>query len=154
MQSGSSDPERVLDILEEYIEFLNTGKYTAELFVNAFITGAVAERDIPEIKDKVDEYTEEAKKELQCLCDKNGFINDPDEAAKKCSELFCRIFQTTEEIFFEAPEPIDYRKDRDVVCVIVDRDAESRDINKCKGFISRCRNNGFEPYMTNPCFEM
>ncbi|MDR1954963.1 MAG: RloB family protein [Candidatus Methanoplasma sp.] len=154
IQSGSSDPGRILDLLEEYLIFLDCGKYPVDLFINAFIADVIPEKDILGVKDKIDKFTVKAKKMLQTLCDGNDLICDPDKAKETCSEIYCGVFDRPEKVHFDVPEPIDYRKERDIVCVIVDRDAESRDSAKCSEFFSRCQKNAFRPYMTNPCFEM
>jgi len=154
IQSGSSDPGTILDILEEYVEFLDSGKCRLDLFINSFINDTVTERDLPRIRYKAEELIIEVKERLQPLCDGEGVINEMEKAAEICSETYRRIFGVAEEVYFNGPERIDYRKGRDIICVIVDRDADTRGPAECKEFFSRCKKNGFEAYMTNPCFEM
>lgn len=38
------------------------------------------------------------------------------------------------------------------MCVIIDKD--ERTSSKCDDFFIRCKENKFDPYMTNPCFEL
>lgn len=154
IQSGSSDPEKVLELLEEYIKFLKCGKYSLDLFISTFITHIIPENGIIGVKNKIDEFKRTAKESLQTLCSGNDLISDTDKAKEICSEIYYKVFEASEKIHFDVPESIDYREDRDVICVIVDRDADSRDSSKCNEFFSRCRKSNFEPYMTNPCFEM
>jgi hypothetical protein len=154
IQSGSSDPERVLELLEEYITFLDCGKCPVGLFISTFITQMIPEKEIPYAKDKIDLFIETASERLRTFCNEGGLVNNSDMAEEACSALYREVFGVSEKIHFDRPEPIDYRKDRDVVCVIMDRDADSRSHSKCSEFFVRCKNNGFEPYMTNPCFEM
>jgi len=153
IESGSSEPDRVLDLLEEYIKFLEYGKYPVDLLINTFITNVVSEKEVQCKKETVNRLSSLLKEQLRSLCDANGLIRDSEEAFDLCRKIYGAM-GPVEPLLFDIPAPIDYRNDRDVVCVIVDRDKDSRSISKCEEFFSRCRKNGFVPYMTNPCFEM
>jgi hypothetical protein len=154
-QTGCCSPLAVLDLLEEYMKFLESGKYHTGLFVNTFINGIFSDDEIHKQSEKINTYVETAKKKLLPLCDENDLIKDMNEAVKRCSEVYHNVFGVSEEIhFIGAKEMEGYKKGRDTVCVIVDRDAESRDPAECKEFFTRCRKNNFEPYMTNPRFEL
>ncbi|MCL1984737.1 MAG: RloB family protein [Methanomassiliicoccaceae archaeon] len=152
--SGLSDPERVLELLEEYINFLKRGKYSADLFINTFISEIIKEKDIQDLGKKIDILIEKAKEKLRPICDGDGYIEDPEKASEVCSDAYTEIFSPEKEVDFKAPEPMDYREERDIVCVIVDRDAELRGEDKCRRFFGRCEENKFRPIMTNPCFEL
>jgi len=153
IQSGFSDPGRVLDLLEEYVRFLKHGKYPLDLFINTVISSAIPEDETARLQSRINKFAKGARAELRPLSTADGIIKDTDTAREKCSDLFCKVFGV-EKVHFDIPEPIDYREERDIVCVVVDRDAETRESSKCTDFFARCRNDGFEPYMTNPCFEM
>jgi hypothetical protein len=153
-QSGCSSPGKVLDILEEYIAFLKCEKYSINLFINTFINDMITEKQIPESNDKIEEFLKVAKECLLPISDEKELIKDSIKAKEKCLEVYYKIFGDSGNVIFDIPAPIDYREGHDVVCVVIDRDKESRSSSECDDFLIRCRKNGFDPYMTNPCFEM
>lgn len=100
-QSGYSDPERVLDLLEDYITFLRYGNYSSDLFINTFINEMIQEEEIPEIKDKIETYMKAASECLLPLSDENKRIKNLDKAKEVCFEIYCEIFGNQKDIDFD-----------------------------------------------------
>jgi len=145
--SGHSDPFRLLDLLDGYMDLLRTGRYVPELFVNMFLSSIEPGTEYEAT------LAETAVSELRGISDTDGRIMDLPGAFDICNRLYSELLGPDRKIT-ELDEPVDFIDGRDVVCVIIDRDRENRSSSKCGDFISRCNESGYLPFMTNPCFEM
>jgi len=147
--SGHSDPMAMLDLLDEYIEHSKTGKLTQNLFVNMFIEHVWDHLNELPCTD-IDELRQAMVYELNEKGQES--IKDVKIATKICSNaLIKRSIKVSLDF---APElPISYDPEIDKIYVMIDRDRDSRNASKCNDFISRCREHGYVPLLTNPCFE-
>jgi len=139
--SGVSDPLRILDLLDEYMESVKTGHYRLESVVHV-----VSEQlpDDPELHKVM-------SGRLEKLTDDKGYVINLDEARYTVSDIL-KPYGYDKRV--SIPDLIDYQEEVDSVCVIVDRDRSNRGADKIDEFIRRCRGSGYKPYISNPCFEL
>jgi len=151
-QAGLSDPLGMLDLIDDYLEFLNYGEYTPELLANTYLHQQLSDEFISSQHMKSNSFIENAVQSPDVLKDSRGFIIDLRKALDICDEIFVSVFQK-DPCAFEPPYTPDYDKDRDAICVLIDRDKESRTVQKIHEFFTRCKECGYLPFVTNPCFE-
>lgn len=141
--AGVSDPVRMIDLLDDYMEALRSGRYTFNLMMEQ-ICGHLPNPD--------SELKTIAMERCASMVDKEGFVKDPGAVfavlAQICSESYGKEVEDEPE---ELPE---YREDIDRVCVVIDRDRDNRDASKMDEFLRRCAQSGYVPYISNPCFEL
>ena len=68
------------------------------------------------------------------------------------SQVLSKLFNSDPVI--DIPKLVDYRQGIDHICVVVDRDRENRSSSDIDEFIRRCKKTRYEPFITNPCFEL
>lgn len=141
--AGVSDPVRMVDLLDDYMEALRSGRHTLNLMIEQ-MCGHLPSPD-PELRQI-------AKERCASMADKEGFVKDPGAVfavlAQMCSEYYGK------EIEGEPEELPDYREDIDRICVVIDRDRDNRGAGKMDEFLRRCARSGYAPYISNPCFEL
>jgi hypothetical protein len=151
VHSGHSDPFRVLDLLDDHMSLLRDGTYTLELFASMFLDAVIPEDDFSKYEES-EIFLRTAMSELDRTADL-GRIRDVPGAFGICNEICLSVFGFDPRINCLAEQP-DFIDGHDVVCVMIDRDRDSRTSSKCGEFISRCNRSGYVLFMTNPCFEM
>lgn len=96
------------------------------------------------------ELSTRLESELARLADGEGLIRDMAMAEMVCRSVSREVVGL--DLYAEPPELVDYRPEVDRVCVVVDVDDRPSDV--LDEFIIRCRRSGYEPYISNPCFEI
>jgi len=149
VHSGCSDPLCLLDLLDEYVDYSRTKKFSKNLFVSMFIEHAwdylseISFQHLDLIKAKM---IKKLSKKYQ------GDIVDYKIATQICNDILEKESITISSDFVP-PLPMDYDPDVDKIYVIIDRDRDARDTSKCKEFTGRCKKRRYIPILTNPCFE-
>lgn len=148
---GCSDPLSVVENTREYIKSMDSGYYTVpaimELVKNQLCLKQKWERnDI-----RVREFSEKLTEELLKYTDSEGFLRNTFRATELCNGVTKTNLDVT--ISYDIPELETYDREIDHVCVIVDRDRSAHTVARMNEFVSACKNEGFEPFICNPCFE-
>lgn len=141
--AGVSDPIRVVDLLDTYMKSLRSGRYSLDLILEQ-VRDQMPDPD-PELKSKVLE-------KCSNLVDEEGFAVDPNAVVAILKEIFSESYGV--ELEYRPRELPEYREGIDRICVVIDRDRENRDATKMDEFLHRCSQSGYEPYISNPCFEL
>ena len=152
MDAGSSDPMRLLELVDEYMMWLKHGKYAPNLFMNTYLCKELSDDYVLTHNKEIDDFIKHVEKDMSHLVDSEGLVSDVDGALAVCNVFLKEIFRKN-PITEVMPARPDYDENRDVVCVIIDRDADNRPSSKCSDFLSRCKEKNYMPVMTNPCFE-
>jgi len=150
-QTGLSDPMQILNLVDDFIALLNDGIYTPTLLANTYLCQQLSDKSILSDITVINDFIDETVQTIDALTDSKGFITNIEKALKICDENYQNIFQN-DPGRFESSYP-DYNMDRDIICIIIDRDEECRSIGKYHEFISKCKKKGYYPFITNPCFE-
>ena len=140
--SGLSHPDQVIRMTADYMEFLSSDKCSVGLFLSKVLDsagnpGRVAVRELS--KDEG----------FRSLCT-DGYIADMERAREYAVAFMSERGYQVNPVF----EDQFYSKDTDVVCIIIDRDADDgRTPERYADYMSSCENNGFRLFVTNPKFE-
>lgn len=144
--AGCSCPKTILDLLDEYMSSVRCGHYSLNLVINSITNSSSLS------SEDAERYHNSVTSLVGHYCDSEGFIKDENRTMDACTMLFKEMFGR--DPVLDIPKLIDYRDDVDHVCVIVDRDKDSRSSSDLDEFIRRCLRSGYEPYISNPCFEL
>lgn len=120
-----SDPTKVIELLEEYIE----------------IRGTDDEHIINELtEDFINKYSREFIQD---------YINNPQSIPKKQRNAFSYELQLLGYDIEYRRYLRKYNSEKDVFCIVIDRDKHSN-VKEC---IQYCNEKKYKAYLTNPCFE-
>ena len=147
IDAGVSSPTSLLTLLDEYMESVRRGSYTLDLMVDS-IAGASGLTCL----DDIERLRRSVFKESSSFVDEMGFVKDEYGMVDVCCKCYHEIFNADPVI--NLPRLVDYRQGIDRICVVVDRDRDNRSSSDIDEFIRRCNRSGYEPYITNPCFEL
>lgn len=143
--SGISDPLRIVDLLDCYVRSMKAGHYHIDLIRGMLLDFVnIADEVWVEICTQIEQKCPEA-------IDDAYFVTDLDKVLAVIADV---CGEQDRMVDIELPRLLDYREGLDHVCVVVDRDKDSRDGRKIDDFIRECSRFGFEPYISNPCFEL
>lgn len=151
LQSGESDPKRVVSLTEQYIQMLKTSSYTVELFVGKIIDSIfekdeLSESEMRNIGNCLKQYLNDHG------LTKDGLVISYQDALADSRKLLKDEFNIDD--FEMIDDEIDYDESTDIICIVVDRDKDCRNCEKYRTFIEECRKHGYRPYVTNPKFEL
>ena len=140
--SGLSHPDQVIGMTADYMEFLSSGRCSVGLFLS-------------KVLDSAGNPGRTAVKELsrdegfRSLCT-DGYVADMESAGEYAISFMSERGFHVNPVF----EDQFYSKDTDVVCIIIDRDADDGRTPECYAdYMSSCEKNGFRLFVTNPKFE-
>lgn len=102
--------------------------------------------------EDIEGFREAVFKESSLFVDEMGFVKDEYEVVEVCRRCYRKLFNSDPVI--DIPKLVDYRQGIDHICVVVDRDRENRSSSDIDEFIRRCKKTRYEPFITNPCFEL
>lgn len=159
---GWSNPKKIVDRIIDNVAESVTGEMTYDILLNRIMdymteTGIV----VGHTQGRTCWNT------LKLLCENelhkqmSDIVDDIDYSSQRLVELLVEnssissisgnITEVIKSLSFTYDSEIDH------ICIIVDRDKESfvvnDRINQYQYVIDACKNNGFELYVTNPCFE-
>ena len=147
--AGKSDPMALANLVTEYMAYIEVGVYSVNLFIGRFIESAIDSEVIQ--RDKMQQIRNEME---SLLCEKGlrseNMITDVKKAEDECLQYFKA--QGISDFNF-----VDYSMefyDGDEICIVVDRDEETRSPQAYSDFLRKCRKEEFRPFVTNPKFEM
>lgn len=123
------------------------GSYTLKLMVDS-----VAGTSGLTYSEDIEGFREAVFKESSLFVDEMGFVKDEYEVVEVCRRCYRKLFNSDPVI--DIPKLVDYRQGIDHICVVVDRDRENRSSSDIDEFIRRCKKTRYEPFITNPCFEL
>lgn len=162
-ERGWSNPKKILDRLIHFIEENNTGILLLESFISKvvdyLIEDAVMERSVfqpDDIREMLFEYFEEE----YGLCEFDP-ISDPvalTEGVSICLAKKANLKNSVRNLNrYLKDQNITYEEGFDKICLIVDRDKYSfvsHPLNDQYDYVrNKCREKGYEFFLTNPCFE-
>jgi len=151
LDSGVSDPAGMLEILKANIEAMERGYHTISTFTELARNEVGKTVGIGRSDERMGAFIDRLKGLLGNIAEKDGTVKDIRSAKMIALTLSEELFGKGAD--FPVPEPETYDPDVDRVCVLIDRDRESHSPHTMDLFINACRDNGFEPYICNPCFE-
>ena len=128
------------------MECVRAGRYSVDLVLEVVCNEIWISRGISGADPRLETYRSAVRDAVGESADGVADIVDA------CREIAERMFGFRPVVGF--PEIIDYRPDIDMVCAIVDRDADNRGPSFIDDFVRGCRSRGYTPYVTNPCFEL
>ena len=146
IDAGVSCPKSILDILDEYMASVRLGRYSIGLFIDGISSSSGLTHSEAAL------FRKRVIDDAQGLIDESGFIIDENKVMDICKRCYVDIFGR--KPILDIPKLVDYCEDVDRICVIVDRDRDNRTSSDIDDFIRRCKRSGYEPYVTNPCFEL
>lgn len=158
-EDGWSHPIRVLSCLMEFLHQMQTGEYKISSIIEWTIDYLVDEKII-----KNCELTEEeVRQHLQewFLTETKIALDDTvvtfDDIAEQVSISLRNKISIDKCIAnlkqYLSKQPITYDPSYDNVCIIVDRDRQSFKETQYESVVKTCTDEGFQLYITNPCFE-
>lgn len=149
--SGISDPERLARLASDYIRILEDDIYTTDLLIGR-IQKSLVKSHVCSKKDAalLDGPLRRILRDGRLI--EEGLIKDPDAAFSTCSAALYDMGYRDYEL---SDNWIDYDRDRDIVCLVVDRDSDNggRSAEKYRSFLAHCRSQGYRPFISNPRFE-
>ena len=145
--SGLSHPLVMLDLLEKYMSCVKTGRYSVDLILEVVCNEICVSKNISSTDTRVNTYCSTVRDTVN-----GGSADCVTDMIDACRGIAEKMFGFRPVV--DLPELIDYRPETDHVCVVVDRDADNRDPQTMDEFIKGCRGRGYEPYISNPCFEL
>lgn len=122
-----SDPQNVLDLLEEYIEFRENGAFATEL----------------------------SKLELKNF-DKNfieKYLEDPNGITKRQRNKFEAVLKQEHLDLLYLDFLNRFQGEDDAFGIVIDRDCESHSVEQMNAIIKKCREKRYYCFITNPCLE-
>lgn len=134
-KDGYSAPTQVLELLKDCYYLRKEG----ELF-----------RDSPNqrpLKDIFEKYGEEF---IGNYLKNKGTISE-----EKLNEFYRDLYKAGIDIkYLEYLHDVGGNDSSDHFCIVIDRDKKSHSEEMMKSVISECNDNGYECYISNPCFEL
>ncbi len=156
-EKGLSNPSKILDTLIKRLEEKESGKLSYETLLNRVIdylkeNGLLSENRIS---------GQSIWKYLLFSCKSNGknledLVEDIESACKFVVEkleeydIKCMV-KNLQEIIND--NNLTYDKNLDSICIVVDRDKDSFTKEQYQDVLDKCKEKGFELYVSNPCFE-
>lgn len=152
LQIGFSDPLKILELVSDYLHMLRTGEYSKALFVGKVVESVMEankgnDLSEKELSDKIEAILKEKR-----YIDDNGNVRSYRAAASDVMEILAADYHVNPVDTVQ--DDIEYDEDIDIICVVVDRDADSRLEEQYRKFLARCDENGYLAYVTNPRFEL
>lgn len=175
----NADPMRNANAMAEYINCIETKRYTVGIFVseiiqNLYEEGCDKERTrkcktggqynidsgIANLKRNLIAIEDRIMEELSSSdCCEDGAITNTKDAMTICKDVIQEIIPG---YFDKISEPksihrISFDKDLDMLCLVIDRDPYAQDSRRtAKEFndmMRKCEDLGIHVFVTNPCFE-
>ena len=150
--SGLSHPLVLLDLLEKYMGCVRSGRYSVDLVLEVACNEVLMGTGATGSDSRMERFRLSARDAVGCFADRDGFIDNLPAAIRACGDVAHEVFGVRPKVIM--PDLIDYRPETDHVCVVVDRDADNRGPQTMDEFIKGCRGRGYEPYISNPYFEL
>lgn len=162
-EDGWSNPKKILDRVIENLEEDRTGRITYESLLNRIMNYFYDEEILTTSRvqsDVVWNLMHDACKNVlkkSLSCEVSNLEEDCRSIIRYLNEKFgvVNIVEDISEII--KASVITYAEGFDKICLIVDRDKESffavPENNQYKYVLEKCKQNGFDFYVTNPCFE-
>lgn len=123
----NSDPYSVLDLLEEYVQFRNDGRFRDKLAT--FKLGQFETKFI------------------------NAYVADPSSVPPKSRRRFEAVLNEERIDLLYLKFLSSYRGDDDVFGIVIDRDSKSHSEQQLNDIINECKCKKYKWYITNPCIE-
>lgn len=150
--SGVSDPEKLVSLASDYIRIIEEDVYSVDLLIGRVQHSLVRSGACSKAASQgLAEPLKEALGESGLIED--GTVTDSDEAFRECARVLSSAGYRGYEL---SDNWMDYDRDRDEVCLVVDRDSGpgGRSASKYRSFLSACESHGYRPYVSNPRFEL
>lgn len=151
IQSGFSDPIRIVELTDDYLRMLSTGVYSEDLFIGKVIDSLIS------VMPEIESHKEKIKAELRDALESGGYVRDGDiydtDGALICCKDKASSILGIGDFAMEADD-IDYDESLDTICLVVDRDRDGRDESRYFRFIEKCNEHCYKPFITNPRFEL
>ena len=122
-----SDPESVLELLDEYIQFREDGLFEKEL-------------EALELKQFDSVFIK-------------TYLNNPDDIEKRRRNQFEAILRQEHIDLLYLDFLSKYKGIDDVFGIVIDRDCSGRPEAQIQRVIDKCNRKGYHCFITNPCFE-
>ena len=122
-----SDPESVLELLEEYVQFRNEGKFEKE--INSL---------------NLQQYDSEFIK---------TYLEDPDKISVRKRRCFEAALREEHMDLLYLDFLSRFHGERDTFGIVIDRDEKSHPFSQMQKIIAKCEEKKYSYYITNPCFE-
>lgn len=161
-EEGWSNPKKIVDRVIDNVAEAESGTMTYDILLNRFMDYMTSTGII---KGRAQSQT--FWNTLKWICEEglskrlDGVVDNVDDSAKKIFELLIKnssiegITDSISEIIKSLS--ITYDSEIDHICIIVDRDKDSfvvnDRVNQYQYVLDACKSNGFDLYITNPCFE-
>ncbi len=162
-EEGWSNPKKILDRVIKNLEESKTEKISYETLLNRIMDYFYETKVI--IKNKV--LTRSIWKSMLHICSENlhkSLQDKVEDIETDCNVLlkmleeeydFTHVISGISDIIKEGG--LTYAEGFDQICLIIDRDKESflakPENNQYEYVVRKCKENGFQLYITNPCFE-
>lgn len=158
-EDGWSNPKKMLDRILQNIEENETGIYTYETLMNRIMDYLYEKNILSNNKVQAAHMwvtlNRIGKDKLHVSL--TDIISDP----KNAVEVLARYFYDEpdiQSIIDDIPNiilngSITYAEGLDKICFIIDRDRKSFTVEQYDNVLKKCRENGFEFCLSNPCFE-
>lgn len=162
-EEGWSNPKKILDRIIENLEEEKTGKITYESLLNRIMNYFYDEKILTTSKVQANAIWNLMKE--ACINElKKSLLFEVENLEEDCKAIIEYLNNKSEIVNIVADisdiikaSVITYEDGFDKICLIVDRDKESflalPENNQYGYVIDKCREKGFEFYVTNPCFE-
>lgn len=158
-EDGWSHPIRVLSCLMEFLNQMQSGEYKISYIIEWAIDYLADENIIVESGMS----QEEIRQHLQEWFSTETELK-PDDTVTEFNQIAEKIaISLNEKIAIDkcignlkqylSKQPITYDSSFDSVCIIVDRDQQSFKEHQYDKVVNMCNQEGFQLYITNPCFE-
>jgi hypothetical protein len=150
-QSGYSNPNKLIDLLKDYLHMLTSGIYSHSLLTSGVPDSFVEQYPNTNTNDlyNIQECLKERLATNNLIAD--GLIKDTDKSIAICKEYLISKYDVNP--FELSNDKIDYDPEIDDVYPVVDRDKGSMNRREYDRFIKTCEKNNFVPIVTNPKFE-
>lgn len=161
-EEGWSNPKKIVDRVIDNVAESESGTMTYDVLLNRFMDYMMS---VSIIRGRAQAQT--VWNTLKWICEEglkkklSDFVDDVDESAEIILDLLIKnsslegVTENISEILKSLS--ITYDSEIDHICIIVDRDKDSfvvnDRINQYQYVLDACRRNGFDLYVTNPCFE-
>ena len=122
-----SDPENVLELLEEYVQFRNENMF---------------EKEIASLRLR--SYTPQFIR---------SYLDDPSNISTKERRRFEAVLREEHIDLLYLDFLSKYQGNDDIFGIVIDRDCGSHTIEQMSGIMSKCREKNYLCYVSNPCIE-
>ncbi len=162
-EDGWSNPKKILDRVIENLEEDKTGRITYESLLNRIMDYFYDEKVLTTSRVQADAVWKLMNDGCRNILQKplSAVVANLEE---DCKSIIAYLNQESEIANIVADisdiiktSVITYAEGFDKICLIVDRDKESflakRENNQYQYVLEKCKEKGFDFYVTNPCFE-